>query len=50
MTPRERILRAMNHELPDRTPTAWWVRGEVLRKLAEHFGCEPSEVAGKLGT
>jgi len=39
----------MNHELPDRTPTAWWVRGEVLRKLAEHFGCEPSEVAGKLG-
>ncbi|NCO32880.1 MAG: hypothetical protein AUJ92_10520 [Armatimonadetes bacterium CG2_30_59_28] len=49
MTPRERILKAINRELPDRTPTAWWVRAELVRKLAENFDCDASDVAAKLG-
>jgi uroporphyrinogen decarboxylase len=37
MTPRERIIATLNHELPDRTPTDGWFHHEVQRRLKEHL-------------
>jgi hypothetical protein len=37
MTPRERILTALNHEAPDRTPTDGWFHHEVTEKLKSHY-------------
>ncbi len=37
MTPRERILATLNHEVPDRTPTDGWFHAEVQRMLKEHY-------------
>jgi len=38
MTPRERILTAMNHELPDRVPLHYWGRSDVNRALMQYLG------------
>lgn len=35
--PRERILTAVAHKRPDRTPTAFWLRKETMRLLKSHF-------------
>ena len=40
MTARQRILAALNHEPPDRTPTDGWFHPEVLVKLKRHFGTD----------
>lgn len=37
MNPRERILSAINHEPPDRTPTAAWFHREVEKRLLDHY-------------
>ena len=37
MTPRERILATLSHELPDRTPTDGWFHAEVQRRLLAHY-------------
>lgn len=37
MLPRERVLSAIAHKLPDRTPTALWLRNETKRLLLSHF-------------
>ena len=50
MTSRERLLTAMRHELPDRTPTALIMRGEAQRAMMAHFGVsEFDEVLQILG-
>lgn len=38
MTPRERMLTAIDGGVPDRVPLDIWATGEVWRKLQEHFG------------
>jgi len=40
MTPRERILAALNREVPDRTPTTGWFHAEVEKMLKAHYGTE----------
>jgi hypothetical protein len=37
MTPRERILAALNHEIPDHTPTYGWFHHEVQQRLKEYY-------------
>ena len=37
MTPRERILAALNREVPDRTPTTGWFHDEVQKMLKAHY-------------
>jgi uroporphyrinogen decarboxylase len=37
MTPRERILAAFRHEVPDRTPTDGWFHDEVRQRLLAHY-------------
>lgn len=37
MTPRERILAAFRHRVPDRTPTDAWFHDEIRRRLLRHF-------------
>lgn len=50
MTPRERIVRTMNHQRPDRVPTFLGARPEVNRALMEHFGTDSlGEVKRLLG-
>jgi uroporphyrinogen decarboxylase len=39
LTPRERWLAVLNHELPDRVPTDYWATGEADARLMEHLGC-----------
>jgi len=38
MNSRERVLAAINHQPFDRVPTDIWATGEVMQKLAAHFG------------
>jgi uroporphyrinogen decarboxylase len=38
MSPRERVLAAINHEPCDRVPTDIWMTDEVRRKLVDRFG------------
>jgi len=38
MTPRERILAAINHEPTDRVPIDYWGVWEITEKLFKHFG------------
>jgi uroporphyrinogen decarboxylase len=38
LTPRQRILRALRRQLPDRTPTDGWFHAEVQRRLLAHYG------------
>ncbi|MHB0876746.1 MAG: uroporphyrinogen decarboxylase family protein [Anaerolineae bacterium] len=44
MTPRERILAALHHEVPDHTPTYGWFHHEVQRRLKEHYRTDDWEV------
>lgn len=45
MTPRQRFLKVMNRELPDRLPVDMlWPRAETLRDLKRHFGTESLDV------
>jgi uroporphyrinogen decarboxylase len=37
MAPRERILTALNHQIPDRTPTGGGFHPEVQQRLMKHF-------------
>jgi uroporphyrinogen decarboxylase len=37
MTPRENILTALNHEVPDYTPTFGWFHNEVEDRLKAHY-------------
>jgi len=37
MTPRERILRTVNHQRPDRVPTTGWFHPEVQQALIAHY-------------
>ena len=38
MTSRERVLAALRHEQPDRTPRDFWAEAPTLRRLFEHLG------------
>ena len=50
MTPRERILTALNHERPDRTPTDGWFHDEVIETLKGHYRTDDwSDVLAELG-
>lgn len=50
MTPRERILTALSHQRPDRTPTDGWFHTEVRDSLKSHYATnEWSEVLAHLG-
>ena len=50
MNSRERVLTAMGHERPDRTPCDIWARMEIFDALKEHFGTDDvREVKDKLG-
>ncbi len=50
MTPRERILAALRHQIPDRTPTDGWFHDEVEARLKKHYRTEKwSDVLDELG-
>jgi uroporphyrinogen decarboxylase len=38
MTPRERVLTALKHQQPDRTPRDFWAETPSLQRLFEHVG------------
>jgi len=49
MTGRERVLCAVNHEQPDRTPTDFQAVGEIWDRLFDHFGTrEAKDILDKL--
>ena len=50
MTPRERILAVLDHQVPDRTPTDSSFHVEIRRQLLEHFKTDDwSDVLDELG-
>jgi len=49
MTQRERMIKTLNHELPDRIPTTISARNEVIRALCEYFDDDVSGVYKRLG-
>lgn len=50
MTPRERILAAINHQPVDRIPTDYWATAEVTERLCAHLGCASTlEMFDRLG-
>ncbi|MHC4915180.1 MAG: uroporphyrinogen decarboxylase family protein, partial [Planctomycetota bacterium] len=50
VTHRERVLAALRHEVPDRTPAEAWFHDEVVRKLKEHYRTDDwEEVLADLG-
>ncbi len=50
MTPRERILATLSHQLPDHTPTAGWFHTEVHKRLLAHYRTDDwSAVLRELG-
>ncbi|HJP29305.1 MAG: uroporphyrinogen decarboxylase family protein [Candidatus Latescibacteria bacterium] len=50
MTPRERILRALHRQLPDRTPTDGWFHPVVQTRLKQHYQTDSWEqVLAELG-
>ncbi len=50
MTPRERILTALSHRTPDRTPTDGWFHPEVTETLKHHYRTDDWDVVlGELG-
>ncbi len=50
MTPRERILTAMSHKMPDRVPLHYWGRVDVDRTLTQYLHAKNwEEVAKRLG-
>jgi len=40
MTPKERVMAVINHELVDRIPLDYWATGEVTEALMKHLGTE----------
>lgn len=49
MTPRERVLAALNHTQPDYTPCDYYATPEIHLGLARHFGLpEPQSLAGSM--
>lgn len=38
MTPRERLIAVLNHEVPDRIPLDYWATAEATRKLLDYLG------------
>lgn len=38
MIPRERVLQALAHQRPDRTPTDFWAEDPTWRRLLDHLG------------
>ncbi len=38
MTPRERVLMALQHRQPDRVPCDFWAEEPTWRRLFEHVG------------
>jgi len=38
MTPKERWLAVLNHQIPDRVPMDYWATGETTAKLIKHMG------------
>jgi uroporphyrinogen decarboxylase len=42
MTPRERVLRAIDHQETDRLPVQCYLTPEAHQKLVERLGCEPT--------
>jgi len=48
MTPRERWLAVLHHEVPDRVPTDYWATPEATRKLLHHLGCATLDDAMRL--
>ena len=42
MTPRERIMAAVNHQPTDRVPMDYWGVGEITHKLMRHFNVSDS--------
>lgn len=50
MTPRERILATLNHQVPDHTPTDGWFHAEVRKRLLAHYRTDDwGEVLRELG-
>jgi len=50
MIPRERVLAALRHEQPDRTPSDFWAEPPAWRRLYEYVGHEdPDRLLGELG-
>lgn len=45
MTPRERWLAVLNHELPDRVPMDYWATSEATAKLLRCLGCQTLDQA-----
>lgn len=45
MTPRERILAAIDHREVDKLPSDMWVTPEIMDALLDHFGIDPGEDA-----
>ncbi len=43
MTPKERVLTAIAHRKPDRTPIQTYLTPEIQQRLMEHFGFETAE-------
>ena len=43
MTPRERVLAALDHKVPDRIPLDFWAVPEVWEKLYDHLGTRDPE-------
>ena len=43
MTSRERVLRALNHEQPDRTPRDFWAEPPAWKRLFAHAGHEDKD-------
>ncbi|MHC4481443.1 MAG: uroporphyrinogen decarboxylase/cobalamine-independent methonine synthase family protein, partial [Planctomycetota bacterium] len=39
LSPRERWLAVLNHELPDRVPLDYWATPEATARLLDHLGC-----------
>ena len=38
MLPRERVIKVINHEKPDRVPIYGWVRANLEKQISEVFG------------
>jgi len=43
MTPKERWLAVLRHELPDRLPMDYWATPEATAKLMDYLGCETTQ-------
>ena len=43
MKPRERVIKALEHEQPDRVPFDFMVRPEVYERLRRHFDFDENE-------